>query len=93
MPPQPPPSEPELPATSTQSNPTGDSSRIAVLEADVEALKARLTAHDTLLQQITQYSELQSELIQRHEMLIFRLMKRELAQGETSCREDELRHK
>ena len=64
-----------------------------MLEAEVEALKARLIAHDALLQHITQYSELQSEIIQRHEMLIFRLMKREPAQGETSCRDDELRNK
>ena len=60
-----------------------------MLEAEVKALKARLTTHDALLQQITQYCE----LIQRHEMLIFRLMKREPGQGETSCREDKLRHK
>ena len=64
-----------------------------MLEAEVATLKARLISHDALLQQITQYSELQSELIQRHEVLIYRLMKREPAMGETSCKEDELRMK
>ena len=64
-----------------------------MLEAEVAALKAQLISHDELLQQITQYSQLQIEIIQRHEVLIFRMMKREPAQGETSCREDELRNK
>ena len=72
---------------------TGDSSRIAVLEAEIEMLKARLTSHDAPLQKISQYSELQSEIIERHEMLIYKLMKREPASGETSCKEDELRNK
>ena len=42
---------------------------------------------------MTKYSELESEIIERHEVLIYRLIKNLPAQGEMSCKGDELRSK
>ena len=92
-PPPPPPVEPEIPSTSTPTELENAISRIASLEEEDAALKAHMALQDETMHQMTQYIQLQGEVMQRHEMLIYSIMKREKVQGETSCREDELRNK
>ena len=63
------------------------------MESLVATLSAKVASQTEVLQRMVVHADLQSSIIDHNEALLIRMMKKLPDQGETSCKEDELRRR